>query len=1062
MRFSLPSLALKRPIAVLMLVISLLGLGAIAYSRIPLEFIPKLDFPFIACFIPYPGATPEQVENEVAIPAEGEFRTLSNLERIRTYSDGNGCNIRLQFAWDTDMALATAEVRDRIERLKLKLPAEIDRIFLQRYSTESMPIMGVAMFWENDEEELTHLVRTLVQPRILRLDGVADVTVFGRPEKEVLIEFDQDALRSANLGLYQVVSALQTSSLNLSLGELVEGQTNYFVRALDEFTSPEQIGNLVIGPNSLRLKNVATVKYSSRDLGFEYDIDGKHGAGLFVQKESEANVVATCKAVRAELERLRTDPDFGGIELFFFWDQSEIILTALRGVREAGKYGGSLALIVLFLFLRRIRPTLLVAFAIPTSLVAGFVFMFFTGITLNIITMVSMIIALGMLVDNSIVVMENIHRHQQLGLDAGEAVRRGASEVALAITAATMTTVVVFVPMFYLRTGDMGMYMRQFAAPVTVSLIASLVIALTVIPLAASRMKQPKHLKLYRLILALAVRAERRLSTRARRGLRAVRQLHPLKRAITAYVWSVNLAVNWRLATLSLLAALVVLTYLVPAKNLKIQRLPRMDPRELEIEVILDQTADMTVARDIFAKLKAHLDAQRKELNIKNVFTSYKPEGGSILAYLLQPEDYPPGEGPTYSTQEVFDILKERLPTRLPGAELHLAIPESEEDQDRGLAVHMRGEETRSLTTYTERFKALLAGLPKVDDVVTDADRAKQEVQIRIDEDLSEKAGVSPMLIARSVDFALRGIRLPYLKQGGREIPVWAQFREEDRTSKANLDNVAVITQRGALVPLNQLVSFRKARSPQGIRRVNGKNVITIRAKTSTDDLAAIRRDVQDLIDSFALPRGYSIDLGRDFLQLDTDMTNFVTTLLLSIVLIYIVMGALFESYVLPLSILTSVPLALIGVYWAMYLTDTPMDTVAYIGIILMVGVVVNNGIVIVDYINRLRRNGYERLEAILQAGRDRFRPVMMTALTTILACVPLAVGGGVRGEIPFSSLGRALIGGLTTGTLLTLFIVPLFYSLIDDFRVWFLGYLAELAAFARGTRPEIRESSAE
>jgi HAE1 family hydrophobic/amphiphilic exporter-1 len=375
----------------------------------------------------------------------------------------------------------------------------------------------------------------------------------------------------------------------------------------------------------------------------------------------------------------------------------------------------------------------------------------------------------------------------------------------------------------------------------------------------------------------------------------------------------------------------------------------------------------------------------------------------------------------------------------------------------------VRGDDAERVREYAERFRLFLAGIPNLSDIETGTERAKEEMRVRIDEDLAEEVGVSPMIVARSVDFALRGIRLPYMKQGGREIPVWAQFREEDRKKRSNLENVTVQARNGELVPLNRLVTLERAKSPQSVERVNGKNVVAIEAKVAGDDFAAVKAAIEERIRAFDLPPGYSVDLGDELAELDLNQANFITSLLLSIVLIYIVMGALFESYVLPLSILTAVPLAFFGVYWMMFITQTSMDTIAFIGCILMVGIVVNNGIIIIDHINQLRLQGFSRDEAILQGGHDRLRPVMMTALTTILGCVPLAIGGDVGEEVSFTSLGRALIGGMTTGTFLTLLVVPLFYTFIDDLRIWFLRFLRDVRdAFGiRGSTFDVTEDEA-
>jgi len=1052
-RFSLPGFAIKRPITVIMAVITVIGLGVIAWHKTPLKFMPEMDFPFVFCFIPYSGATPEQVEREVAIPAEGEFRTISNLDRIRTYSNESGCEIFMRFDWGVDMGLATSEVRDRIERLKLVLPDEIDHILVQRFNSGSIPVLAFGIFREGNEEEFAHIVRTVLRPKMMRLPGVADVEVLtSKPEREILIEFDQNVLRSHNLPVYQVIAQLQAASLNISVGKLVDGETKHYVRVLGELRRPEELAELVVGPHGLRLKDVAKVGFNTREVDWHYEIDGKGGAILLLRKESEANTVATCRAILAELDRVKTDPVFEGADFFIFFDQSAMILTALGNLYTSAKYGGVMAVAVLFLFLRRVRPTLLVALAIPSSLVCAFVFMFFAGMTLNVLTMVSLIVAIGMLVDNSIVVVENIDRHRTLGHGAVESAQRGASEVGLAITASTLTTMVVFVPVAYMESGEMATYTREFAAPMVIALAASLVIALTVTPLATSRMRERKHLRIYAMAQGLTRTGAHVLGRRASAfvGNHAKNQ-HILNGIITTYSKMLDLAMRRRMATFTLIILLLVLTQVTAFRNVGTKEMPKLDLRQVNIDVKLDQNFDIAMADAHFDLIKTEVNKLREELGIKTVFTHYETGGGQIECYLQEVEDCPPGELPPYVTDDALNILWAKLPKNLPGVEITLMVPEQGDEGDaRGITVRFRGDDAATLTQVAEQFKAVMEQIPNLSDVRLDTQRSKEEMQLAIDAPIAEQAGISPWMIARTVDVALRGSRLPYMKQGGREVPVWAQFREEDRKRRDNLDNVAVMGLAGGLVPLNQLVDYERTESPASIRRIDGKNVVNLEANVSTENYTLIQRQLKKVIASFDLPLGYSIELGDEFEQINRNVTNFVRTLIMAIILIYIVMSALFESYVLPLSIMTSVPISFVGVYWMLFLTGTSLDTIAFIGCILMVGVVVNNGIVIVDHINTLRRRGMARHEAIVQSGRDRFRPVMMTAITTILGCLPLAIGSEYGSRVTFQSLGRALIGGLTTGTLLTLFVVPLFYSLIDDARTWFLHFFANLLRLGR------------
>lgn len=1038
MKYSLPAIALRRPVTVTMLTLSMMLLGAIAASRMPLEFLPDVEPSFLGVLVPYPGATPAQVEQQIAVPVEGEFRTVPGLESIRTISDSNGCFVSMLFSTDTDMGLAAAEIRDRIERLKLVLPDDVDKIQIQRFNSQTIPVMAFGLFREGGDEAFVDMLRRTMEPRLRRIDGVADVELrASSPEKEVVIEFEQDYLRNLNLGLFDIILTLRESSLNASVGELIDGGTKYIVRVVGEYDRLEQLRELVVTPSGMRLGEIADVRYTTRDEVLHVSLDGQGGALVLITKESEANAVSTCRLVREEMEEILATEDFEGVGQKIFFDQSEYITSALQNLLKEGVYGGAMALLVLFVFLHRVVPTIVVAVMIPTSIVFALVFMFFGGFTLNMITMVSLIIVVGMLVDNAIVVVENIIRHRRLGRGPLESARRGADEVGLAILAATTTTWVVFVPMYYMDTGTMSVFMRQLGLPLIVALGASLVLSLTVVPLVMSRAGSRDPLDFMR-VLSDAPGNPGLL----RRLLARLGRFHLVERIISAYAATLRLVLANRLATLLLLALVAALTYYLPLQRVGMRGMPKLDTREVAINVQFDQSYDMPRATRLFTALQAQVDKRRDELGIKNIMTFYSATEGNMNLYLYTDDDGPEWSDPTYTTDEVREILSVVLGKRLPGAEVEYVVTDTGNSGEGGaVRMNFHGDDRETLETYAKLFQERLERLPVVSDVKTDLERERNEIQIRIDEPLAQQYGVSAQSIALTADAAMRGARLQYMKQGIREIPVWAQFREEDRKSRTNLDKVTVLGSTGALVPLNRLVEFSKRQTAATIHRYNGKNVIRIMANAESEDLGGVRRELATAINDFPLPPGYFIDFGESLQEVGENMTNFASTMIMALILIYLVMSALFESIFFPMSILTSVPLALGGAVWMLFLTGTEFDSVTLIGCILMAGVIVNNGIVIVDHINTLRKSEPDLASAVVAAGADRFRPVMMTALTTILGLVPLAfltTGSAAT----FAGLGQALIGGLTVGTLLTLIIVPVFYSIIDELQGWCLRFL--------------------
>ena len=1044
MNWSLPEFAIRRPVTTILLIITLVGLGAIAWSRLPVEFTIQLEYPMVHCMIPYPNASPEQVEKEVAIPAEQEFRTIPGVRRIYSSSNSGGCYIMLRFDWLTDMSASTAEVRDRLERLKLKLPKDVDKVYLQKYSTRDWAVMQFALFREHNQQELGRLARTMVRSRLMRVPGVAEVVVTGRDLESVYVSFNQDKLRSLNLPIYSVITTLQTSSMNVNLGRLNDGEERFYVRAMGEIKSAKQLEDVVIGPNAIRLKDVADVRVDAPPAIANFEIDGKRGVFVVIFKESEANTVAVCDAIKKEIKTLMAEPEMEGVEMQVFLDLSEIIYFALNGLYNSGAYGLIVALLVLFLFLRRIRPTLLVAMTTPISLLAALMYLYFRGGSLNWVTLASMIVSLGMLVDNAIVVMENIHRHNQMSPDRVANAIKGGSEVAMAITASTLTTIVVFIPVFYLEAGELTFGMREFAGPVSVALLASLVLALTLIPLAESHMTERRHHPIYRLWQWIAGRRTGGKPSVPVRAVNRARDWHPLKALLVQYGLFVGLILERRVAASVVVAVMLAATYFIPFQRVGTQQMPDLDSREAQVTVNFERNYDHQMATEIFTKLTDIVEAQRETLGIRNLYVDYGAGGGVIRAFLVQQDDLPPGETIPYTTAEVRDIFSQQLPEYVPGGTLHFGVAQTSAVQAQNISLLVRGTDTETVAEVAEDFKNLLETLPEVKEVRLDRELRDQEIQLSIDGPLASRSGLNPYIIARTVDFALRGTRLPYLKKNGFEISVQAQLSSEDRKTKSDLENLTVIGRTG-LIPLNNVTTMARAKSPQSLQRDNGKSVINISASVFTKDIAYIQKEIERLIDSFQLPRGYSIEMGQEISEMQLTMENVKQALAFAITLVYLVMAALFESFLLPLSILTTVPMAFVGIYWVMYLTGTPMDNVSYIGSIMMCGVIVNNGIIIVDHINQLRIGGMDRTAAICQGGIDRFRPVMMTALTTILGCVPIAIGTG-GGRDALNGLGRTLVGGLSMGTFLTLFLVPLFYSLFDDFKEWVLQYTGGLA----------------
>jgi len=1064
-RFSLPEFAMKHPVTISMIVLSVVSFGLISLKRTPAEFMPPMELPYLGAFIPYFGATPAQVEQEIAIPAEGEFQTLPGVKHMSTNSSSEGCFVGLEFEGGIDMTQALADVRDRIERLRLVLPENADRIFVRHFKLESFPVLMVGLSSHGDYDRFVDIVDRDLVPKLQRIEGVADVQLMGYDQKSIMVDIDQQAMLAHGVSLYEFIMKLTIANVDVGIGQLYDGGKKYYVRAEGKMEGIEDYSGLRLS-NGLQVSDVASGGFRAREEDDYQSIDGNRQVFLMITKDSAANTAETCANALAQLNAVLATPKFKDAETHIFFNQGKIIDGALHGLNEAALVGAGLCVLVVFLFLWRIRPTLVVALSIPGSMVVAFLYMYATGMSLNLISMMSLIIAVGMVVDDSIVVVENIFRHHDLGEDRWESARKGASEVALAVVASTATSIAVFTPVFFMKQGQMAVLMKEFATPVAVSLTASLFISLTVIPLAVSRMKYyPRSpMERYRQWRDASISGTGRFG-------RIFKRIQPVRWCDAAYSVGLRWSIQNRLAALMVLAAFVALTAAVPVRKMQMKAVPTMDGRVVLVNVELDPNFDMPKAGLMFNEIEKVLDARRKELGIKHIFKDYSVRGGEVRAFLTPLEDLGPGEEFPYTTEQVRNIIWDILPARVPGARITVAEGGGGFDMDGGgggrgaISLRLRGDDAEAIGRYADTLVAEMEQLPGLTDVRKQEERAEQEIQLKVDNILAEKAGIDAMQVAQTVGFALMGTELSRIKQGSREIQVWAQFQEADRRGRSNLDNVMLSGRTGSLVTLNQLVTTRKGTTPQTINRRDGKNFVLISAEAAEGDLKRAMTQLNQVVQNFELPVGYSLDYGDEIMNMQEDSTNFVATLLMAVLLIYIVMAALFESLVLPLSILTSVPLAFLGVAWIVYfahmrMPSVAMDTIGFIGCVLMVGVVVKNGIVIVDHVNQLRKEGMNRYDAVMLGGSHRLRPVLMTAMATILGAAPLLAPliSPRWGSPATISLGCAMIGGLITGTALTLFVVPLFYTLVDDFQGWLGRYFGGLLGLVRPAPEESTE----
>ena len=1017
----IPRISVTRPVTVTMCLIALLMIGVVAYQRTPIQLFPSgFTPPFLYLRIGLPNSTPQEVEQEVARPLEEMLRTIKGIETVRTYSGVWGVSAPLSFRQNTDMEIAYNQLMDRLERLKPQLPEEArDNIEVHKYNRDDdQPIMWIGLSMDSTVTDKKRFLETQVGRELERIDGVGRMDFWGVYGREVMIEVDQERLRSRGLSNFDLVRRLQTDNFALAGGYVRDGGRKFYVRSVARYESLEEIRNLLVSSGSgVRLGEVANVEHGVPVRDWYQRIDGEFAASMGVYRESGANIVQICDDVKRVLKDIEAEQTDVSLVFKPFWNQGAHVRDSIQNLRTTGLWGGLFAALVLLFFLRVIRMTLIITLAIPLCVMITLTALYFIGWSLNIMTMMGLMLGIGMVVDNAIVILENIYRMRAKGLGPEEASIQGASEVSLAITMATLTTVVVFLPLM-LMSGDawMTFIFTRLGMPIIVALVGSLFVALFFIPLAGARFSGGD------------VREDPRV-------IRGSRNLY-------------GSALGWVLAhrrDTFLIVVILFATILYPNGRMMKSDSNRGGNDSIDLSLWGESHFTTQDMFEVVQELEQFLDEKREVYGVRSVRLYFGKTyvGGQVFMEKDQTEAWwytaykdarrklnvPVDQRMT--REEITEDLKKNLP-KFVGMKSRVGWGRSG-GGDPGMTVFLYGDETEVLATLVPEVERRLRGIPSVYNVDSDLERAREEVRIVLDREQAREFGFSPRMVGQTLSYAMRGVQLPRFHSDDGEVDTRIYLDESDRQTLQHLRSFPFKTASGQEIPLSAFASVTMGQGSQTIRRENGKTRLWIRAYTTKEDIQSLFSEIDRAMAEFELPRGYSWDKGERFqkFQESEDETSFA--LILAVTCVFLLMGVLFESFLLPFSVLFSIPLAFLGVYWTLYLTNTLMDELARIGVIVLVGVVVNNAIVLIDMVNRLRAEGMERVEAIIEAGSNRFRPILMTTFTTVFGLIPMAVGNSNMIGMPYAPLGRTLMGGLLSSTFLTLLVVPLFYTYLDD-----------------------------
>ena len=1001
---TLTELSIRRPVTIVMTFLSFVVIGLISARLLPLEYFPSIDFPGIFVQIPYPGSTPEEVEKQITRPAEEVLATISGLKAMNSTSRENGSDIFLQFDWGEETNIRALEVREKLDGIRKQWPSDVERYFTFQFSTTDMPVLQLRLSSERDLSGAYDLLNRKLKMPVERVEGIAQVELYGVFPREVRVELIADRVAAHEVDLVALSSSLSQSDFSLTAGKINDSSRRFMVRPLGELKSVDEVANLVINERGLRLKDIARVAFEEPEREEGRHLDGDYAIGMEITKESGANTVEVVRRVIDEVELLKQDPEMQGVDIYYMDDAAEGIVSSLSDLFMSGLIGAFFALLVLFFFLRRISTTLIVTLAVPVSIIVTLGGMYFLGLSLNILSMMGLMLAVGMLVDNAVVVVESVHRRQLENPNEPVASTvKGVKEVALAVTAGTITTGIVFLPFIISPADQVTLFLKHVSLSICIALGVSLLISQSIVPLLMARVKPGS----------------------------VVEKKTIVDKAIAWYDRMLAWLIDRRWISTGLIFATLA-SVALPASFINMDFFPDDEGTEREIRLHYHINGSYTLDRveKAVTRIEEYLFSNAEQFEIESVY-SYFRSGFAVSTLLLKSSD---------EAEKSLETIQEEVRENLP--KLAIANPTfswRSNDPEEGLRVVLSGESSERLVEISHDLAGVLSRVEGFIDVRSEAEQGEQEVRVVVDRERARQYGYSTQQIASTVSTAMRGFNLRRFRTPDGEVEMRLAFQDSDQQTLDNLRNLTIQNPMQESIKLAALADFQSTRGPRNIQRENRITMMGIKIQLDGLTKEEGNKRMEQVLSNYDLPPGYSWGHSQVFTDEEDSQKLMLVNVLMALVLIYLVMAALFESLIHPAAIWTSILFAIVGVFWFLWMTGTTFQIMAWIGVLILIGVVVNNGIVLIDHINFLRSSGMERRAAILQAGHDRFRPIIMTAATTVLGLIPLCVGQTQIGGDgpPYFPMARAIVGGLTFSTVVTLVILPSIYIILDDLREW-------------------------
>jgi HAE1 family hydrophobic/amphiphilic exporter-1 len=1019
------NLAIRRAVTFTMLFLAITGIGIVSLLRLSPELIPDVTMPIAGVIATYENAGPEEIENLVTKPIEGAVATVTNASEITSsVSEGQSMTL-IEFDWGTDMDMAAYDIREKVDMIWSSLPEEVERPLVIKFDPTMMPIMVIAISGELPLWELRKIAEDKLCPRIERIEGVANTSVMGGLTREIQVRLDKRRLQAYRVSVNEVIQTLGAANLSYPGGNIGVGTKDYTVRTRGEFESVKKIEEVVVSYLNgapIRIGDIAEVVDTFEDRELDTRINGVAGVTISVQKASGAVTVDVSDKVKKELSSIKKNLPVG-VTAGIVMDQAEYINKSIGNLVQVAILGVILAVLVLFAFFVNFRSTAIIAIAIPVSIIATFLAMDALGITLNIISMMGLALSIGMLVDSAIVVLENIFRHREEGMGMRKSASFGTGEVAVPIIASVMTTISVFLPIIFVP-GMTGIMFRDLSLTVTVALLVSLFVALTLIPLLCSRF--------------LRLRKETK-----RAGKRMDKLEHRVgllfSRLDGAYKKWLNWCLDHKRIVMAGTAALFLISILMvwPLRFLGTEFFPKMDQGELRIKVECPPGTKLETTEQALVEVENILREEVPEIK-----TMRSTLGGGMETTLFG------GGGESHKAEvevglvdieerdrsqwDVEEAIRPKL-SKIPGVQISFEPGRSMMGTSEApISIEIYGYDMDYAEEISAQVEDIVAKVPGTRDIEVSLEKTMPEFNVRVNREKASVLGFPVSVIADAISSTIRGKVASIFREGGDEFNIKVRLREEDRQSFDDLVDIPFTTSSGTQIPLSSIANIEPALGPSTIERKGQERLVTVSCNYMGRDLGAVAQAIEQRLSGLTLPSDFSIEMGGEVEEQSESFKWLALALLGAVFLVYAVMASLFESFRDPFIIMLTFPLAIIGVIWLLFLTNTTFGVIAFIGLVLLAGIIVNNGIVMVHYISLIRnRDNLGVREAAVLGGRKRLRPVLMTALTTIFAMVPMAIGIGEGAEISMP-MARAVIGGLTVGTFFTLFLVPVIYAVFE------------------------------